>query len=60
MVEVKFTNRDATPKVAIIKTRKGDVETIVAWYSAFYAGDSYTVHIDGKKAALDRDGRLKD
>lgn len=59
MVEVKFTNRDATPKVAIIKTRKGDVASIVEWYSAFYAGDRYTIHIDGKKVALDYNGRLQ-
>lgn len=59
MIELKFTNRDATPKVAIIKTRKSDMASIVEWYSAFYAGDSYTVHIDGKKAALDHNGQLQ-
>lgn len=30
MVELRFTNQDATPKVAIIKTRKGDVPAIMA------------------------------
>lgn len=59
MVEVKFTNRDATPKVTIIKTRKADVASIVEWYSAFYAGDNYAVHINGKKAALDHNGQLQ-
>lgn len=58
MVELKFSNRDAIPKITKIKTRKSDAPAIIRWYSAFYSGDSYTVHIDGKKAYLDLNGEL--
>lgn len=59
MIEMKFNNRDAIPKVAVIKTRRADAPAIARWYSAFYAGDKYTLHIDGQKVALDNNGEMK-
>lgn len=59
MVELKFTNSDATSKVAAVHTRKKDVPEIMRWYGAFYAGDRYSVHLDGEKVEKDQNGEMK-
>lgn len=58
MVELKFTNSDATPKVARLQVHRDDVALVMQWYGAFYAGDRYTVHADGHVLRKDQNGEL--
>ena len=58
MVELKFINVDARPKVSVVKVRKCDVEPIMAWYGSFYSGDRYRVEIDGVVVKKDQNGQL--
>lgn len=37
MVELKFVNSDARPKVAIIQCNGQSIAPIMAWYGAYYA-----------------------
>lgn len=60
MVELRFTNSDATPKVVEIRTRKRDVPIIMCWYGAYYAGDRYSVHVDGVTVEKDQNGEMKE
>jgi hypothetical protein len=56
--ELKFTNRDATPKTVILKVETESVEPIMAWYGAYHSGDRYTVHVDRVKVKKDQNGEL--
>ena len=58
MIELKFTNSDATPKVQIIQCSEASIAPIMDWYGAFFAGDRYTVHVNGAKVAMDQNGAL--
>ena len=58
MVELKFVNSDATPKVAAVRCDTASIAPIMAWYGAFYAGDRYAVYADDVKLAKDRNGEL--
>ncbi len=58
MVELKFVNSDARPKVATIRCDAVSVPLIMAWYGAYYAGDRYAVYADGEKLAKDQNGEL--
>lgn len=40
-----------------LKNQKG-LKDILAWYGAFYAGDPYTVYVNGSKIKLDRNGEV--
>ena len=59
MVILKFVNHDAADPESAVTCGSSDVALIVAWYSAYNAGDRYEVYIDGVKQALDLDGRIK-
>ena len=56
IVTLIFTNRDATPMVTKIWLSSDSVLSVLAWYGAFYAGDRYSVTLDGRKVPLDRNG----
>ncbi len=58
MVELKFTNSDATPKVATVRCDAANIPLIMQWYGAFYAGDRYSVHADGVRLFKDHNGEL--
>lgn len=58
MVELKFVNSDAKPKVAMVRCDTASIEPIMAWYGAYYAGDRYSVYADGEKLTKDRNGEL--
>lgn len=58
MIELKFVNSDATPKVASVRCDTASIAPIMAWYGAFYAGDRYAVFADDVKLAKDRNGEL--
>ncbi len=56
MVELKFVNSDACPKVTIIQCNCQSIAPIMAWYGAYYAGDRYAVYADGEKIPKDMNG----
>jgi len=58
MIELKFVNSDAKPKVATIRCDTMSMPLIMAWYGAYYAGDRYAVYADGEKLPKDRNGEL--
>lgn len=58
MVELKFINSDAAPKVTTIGCDPNSIAPIMAWYGAFYAGDRYAVFADGEQLAKDQNGEL--
>lgn len=58
MVELKFVNSDASPKVTIIQCNSQSIAPIMAWYGAYYAGDRYAVYADGEKIPKDMNGEL--
>ena len=51
-----FSNADATPKNQTIKCATESVAPIMAWYGSFFAGDRYTVSLDGRNVKIDGDG----
>ena len=58
MIELRFVNSDATPKVATVRCDIASIAPIMAWYGAFYAGDRYAVYADDQKLSKDRNGEL--
>lgn len=58
MVELKFVNSDAKPKVSAIRCDSASIGQIMSWYGAFYAGDRYAVYADDAKLAKDQNGEL--
>lgn len=58
MVELKFVNSDAKPKVATVWCDTASMEPIMAWYGAYYAGDRYAVYADDQKLTKDCNGEL--
>ena len=60
MVRLVFSNADkSTPRNTVIETRMSDVANIMAWYGAYYAGDRYTVTVDGRNVPMDINGEPK-
>ena len=53
MIELKFVNSDARPKVTVIQCNVASISLIMAWYGAYYAGDRYAVFADGEKLPKD-------
>lgn len=51
-----FMNADAKPKNQTIKCDTASITSIMAWYGAYFAGDRYTVAIDGRNVAMDVNG----
>ena len=54
MIELKFVNSDARPKIATIRCDTASMAQIMAWYGAYHAGDRYTVYADGEKLSKDK------
>lgn len=51
-----FSNADATPKNQTISADTASVPHIMAWYGGFFAGDRYTVSLDGRNVPIDLNG----
>ena len=60
MQTVVFNNADAKPRSVVIRADQASILHIMAWYGAYFAGDRYTVTIDGRKAKMDHNGELID
>jgi hypothetical protein len=58
MVELKFVNSDATPKISTVRCDTASIAAIMAWYGAYFAGDRYAVYADDLKLPKDRNGEL--
>ena len=56
MVRLVFNNAEATPKTEVIECDRASVPSIMAWYGAYFAGDRYTVAMDGRNVAMDING----
>lgn len=55
---LKIKNRLATPNETEFNVEEFAIPDIVNWYSAFYAGDPYSVFVNGTKQKLDHNGRI--
>ncbi len=51
-----FNNADATPKTERIECSAESVPLIMAWYGSHFAGDRYTVALDGRNVRIDQNG----
>jgi hypothetical protein len=51
-----FNNADATPKTEVIECSDASVARIMAWYGGYFAGDRYTVTLDGRNVPMDQNG----
>jgi hypothetical protein len=51
-----FNNADATPKTEVIECSDASVARIMAWYGGYFAGDRYTVALDGRNVPMDQNG----
>lgn len=56
--ELKFSNSDARPKVVTINVSAESIKPIMTWYGSHFAGDRYTVYVDGVKVRKDHNGDL--
>lgn len=56
MEKLVFNNADATPKTEVIECSADSVARITAWYGAYFAGDRYTVTLNGRNVAMDQNG----
>lgn len=51
-----FMNADATPKNVRLELAAEAVPHVMAWYGAYFAGDRYTVALDGRNVSMDCNG----
>lgn len=58
IVDLKFVNNDAKPKITEMSISLGGVADVMVWYGAYYAGDRYSVFINGAKVQKDHNGEL--
>lgn len=56
MANLVFSNADATPKNVSVEVGFSSVDDVMAWYGAFFAGDRYTVSLDGRNVPIDQNG----
>lgn len=62
IVTLRFENRTAEddgPAVVEMKINREAVRHVMDWYGAFFAGDDYTVRINGKRQRLGINGELE-
>lgn len=59
IVNLKFVNVDAIPKIEKIRVEQSAVSRIMDWYGAFYAGDDYHVYINNRLQAMGINGELE-
>ena len=57
-VKLVFSNADATPKTTVLHLRRDAVPHVMAWYGAYFAGDRYTVTMDGRNVRMDQNGEM--
>jgi hypothetical protein len=60
MEKLVFNNADATPKTEVVECSAESVARIMAWYGAYYAGDRYTVTLNGRNVRMNRNGEPVD
>lgn len=60
LVSLVFNNADAKPKTQVVHVSRGSVPQVMAWYGAYYAGDRYTVAVDGRNVRMDQNGEAVD
>lgn len=51
-----FKNEQARPKTQRVKCDAASVPLIMAWYGAYFAGDDYTVYLDGLRVKTNHNG----
>ena len=56
IVTLVFNNADAIPKSEVLRVHRDAVARVMAWYGAYYAGDRYTVTVDGRNVRMDQNG----
>jgi len=56
MKTLVFINADSIPKNVKIECSLGSVRDIMAWYGGFFAGDLYSVALDGRDVPMDPNG----
>lgn len=58
MIELRFSNTQATPKNQTIQCSDESVQLILHWYFGFYSGDDIEVYRDGKRMKLNQYGDI--
>jgi hypothetical protein len=51
-----FNNAYGTPKSSVLDIHMDGVLMVCQWYAGFYAGDLYTVTLNGRNIPLDLNG----
>lgn len=51
-----FNNADATPKTEVVRLHPDSVAQVMCWYGSHFAGDRYTVALDGRNVPMDING----
>jgi hypothetical protein len=51
-----FNNAYGTPKSSVLDIHMDGVFMVCQWYAGFYAGDLYTVTLNGRNIPLDLNG----
>lgn len=51
-----FSNADARPRNVAVRLAPEAVRNVMAWYGAYFAGDRYTVTMDGRNVPMDQNG----
>jgi hypothetical protein len=51
-----FNNAYGTPKSSVLDIHMDGVFMVCQWYASFYAGDLYTVTLNGRNIPLDLNG----
>lgn len=51
-----FNNADAKPKSSVLDIHMDGVPLVCQWYAGFFAGDLYTVTLNGRNIPLDHNG----
>lgn len=57
LTSMVFKNRTAK-STHVLLVDVSSVPSVASWYGAFYAGDIYTLTLDGKKQKLDQNGEI--
>lgn len=56
-MRLRFNNRTASERIELT-VGDGDQFPIAVWYGSHYAGDDYTIRIDGKVVKKDQNGEI--
>ena len=58
MTRLVFSNADAKPHNVAMDISFENINDVMAWYGAYYAGDRYTVTMDGHNVPMDQNGEI--